>query len=361
MARVFNFNPGPAAMPLSVLKEAQSEFVEYKDTGMSVLEMSHRSPEFEAINNDAEATLRRVYGIPDTYAVLFLSGGATLQFAGIPMNLMFHRHAGYLIAGNWSEKAYDEAKKYGQADVLASTKDTHFDRYPRLSSPIDQDLDYVYICQNETVYGSMAKKLPQGGEVPLVSDISSMFLACPLDISKYGLLYAGAQKAGGPAGVTVIIVRKDLIENGPARADICPNYMDFKKQAAKHSMLNTPNTFGIYLCGKVFHWIEDTGGLVEREKANWKKVNTLYDYLDHSKLFRGLIVPQDRSISNVVFTTDNKDLDAEFIEGANERGMVGVKGHRILGGMRASCYNAVSQKAVDTLVAYMADFERHNA
>ena len=344
-------------MPEEVLREAQSELLEYGDSGMSVLEMSHRSPDFEAILHDAEDTLKKLYGIPENYTVLFLQGGATLEFAGVPLNLMKTGHAGYLVAGNWSKKAWKEAQKYGTADLLASSEDTHFDRTPRLAGPVDQSLDYVYICQNETVYGTMTKELPDTGSVDLVSDISSMFLSCPLDISRYGMLYGGAQKNGGPAGITVLIIRNDLIEDCPARADICPTYMDYKVQAGKDSLLNTPNTFGIYLCGKIFHWIERTGGLEAMGERNWAKIGKLYDAIDASKLFRGLAVPEDRSISNAVFTTGSKDLDAAFVAGAKERGMVGLKGHRILGGMRASCYNAVSEEAVRALVAYMRDFE----
>lgn len=361
MARVFNFNPGPAAMPESVLQEAQSELLDYQGSGMSVLEMSHRSPEFEEILQDAKAALKKLYRIPDNYSILFLQGGATLEFAGVPMNLMFTGHAGYIVSGNWSKKAYKEAAKYGTADLLASSEETHFDHTATISGPVDQSLDYVYLCQNETVYGTMTKELPETGSVDIVADISSMFLSCPLDISRYGMLYAGAQKNGGPAGITVLIVRNDLLEKAPARADICPQYLDWHVEAEKDSLLNTPNTFGIYLCGKVFRWVEKTGGLEAMGERNWTKMNKLYDEIDSSKLYRGLAKPEDRSISNAVFTTGSKELDAAFVAGAKERGMVGLKGHRILGGMRASCYNAVSPEAVDALIAYMKDFEQANA
>lgn len=347
-------------MPEEVLAEAQSELLDYQSSGMSVLEMSHRSPEFAEILEDAKTTLKKLYGIPDTYEILFLQGGATLEFAGVPLNLMRGGHAGYIVAGNWSKKAWQEAKKYGEAELLATSEDTGFDRTPKLAAPVDQSLDYVYLCQNETVYGTMTKELPDTGKVDLVADISSMFLSCPLDISRYGLLYGGAQKNGGPAGVTVLIVRHDLIEEGPARSDICPTYMDYHVQAGKDSLLNTPNTFGIYLCGKVFHWIERTGGLEAMGERNRTKIGKLYDAIDASKLYRGLAVPEDRSISNAVFTTGSAELDAAFVAGAKAEGMVGLKGHRILGGMRASCYNAVSPEAVDALIAYMARFEKEN-
>lgn len=358
MARVFNFAAGPAAMPEPVLREAQQEMLEYKDTGMSVLEMSHRSPEFQQIIDDAEATLRRLYGIPDNYHVLFLQGGATLQFSAIPMNLMRTRHAGYIVSGNWSQKAYEEARRYGKVDVLASSKDTNYDRTPQLDGMPSQGLDYVYFCQNETVFGTMRREVPQVGDVPVVGDVSSCFLSMPLDVPKYGVIYAGAQKNGGPAGVTVVIIRDDLVGDGPALADITPIYMGYRLQCQKDSMYNTPNTYGIYLCGKVFRWIEQTGGLEAMEKRNWAKVDKLYDYLDHSKLFHGTAQPESRSIANVCFRTDDPELDKEFIAGARQHNIANIKGHRLVGGMRASCYNAVPDAAVDALLSYMSDFEK---
>lgn len=356
MARVYNFSAGPAAMPLEVLREAQDEMLEYKDTGMSVLEMSHRSPEYQAIIDDAEATLRRIYGIPSNYRVLFLQGGATLQFSGVPLNLMRTRHAGYLVGGNWAKKAYQEACRYGTVELLASSEDTGFDRAPQLAEPVDPSLDYVYLCLNETVFGNMYRELPDTGDVPLVADISSCFLSMPLDISRFGLVYAGAQKNGGPAGVTVVIVRDDLIADGPALADIIPIYCDYKLQADKGSMYNTPNTYGIYLCGKVFRWVEETGGLAAMGERNWKKVGRLYDCLDGSDFYEGLAQPETRSIANVTFKSPTPELDAAFVAGAGERRIKNIKGHRILGGMRASCYNAVSEEAVSALLAYMTDF-----
>ena len=363
MARVFNFSAGPAAMPESVLREAADELLDYRGCGMSVLEMSHRSSAYQAIFDDTEATLRRILDIPDTYKVLFLQGGATLEFAGIPMNLMRTRHAGYVVSGNFARKAYKEAAKYGEAELLATSEDTDFDRIPDLAPVAERaaagDLDYVYICQNNTIFGTMFHELPDCSDTPLVADVSSCFLSEPLDVSRYGLLYAGAQKNAGPAGVTVVIVREDLIADGPA-LPICPSYLDYRLEAEKGSMLNTPNTFGIYLCGKVFHWIEETGGLAAMRERNLEKSNLLYDYLDQSELFHGHAQPSSRSISNVTFRTVNEALDAEFVSGASARGLVGVKGHRLVGGMRASVYNAVPLAAVKALRTYMEAFEKEH-
>ena len=357
MSRVYNFSAGPAALPETVLRECAAEMLDYRGTGMSVMEMSHRSAPFQQIIDDTEATLRRLMGIPDNYRVLFFMGGATLQFAAIPLNLMRNGRAGYVESGNWSQKAQREAGKYGESVVIASSEDTSFDRVPAFPASVDQGLDYVYVCQNETVFGNMMREFPQTGDVPLVADVSSCFLSAPLDVSRFGLVYAGVQKNAGPAGLTIVIVRDDLIADGPAHADICPTYLDYRVEADKGSMLNTPNCWAIYVCGKVFHWIEDTGGLRAMEERNWAKVRPLYDYLDGSSLFHGTVVPADRSIANVTFRTPSPELDAEFVAGAAERGIVNVKGHRLVGGMRASCYNAVPAQAVDALLSYMADFE----
>ena len=360
MARVFNFAAGPSALPESVLAECAAEMLDYHGCGMSVLEMSHRSSAYQEIFDDAEATLRRIADIPSNYKVLFLQGGATLQFAGIPMNLMESGHAGYLVTGNFAAKAEREARKYGEVDVLATSEYTGFDRIPDVAGVGElaeaTGYDYVYICQNNTIFGTQYHELPQTGEVPLVSDVSSCFLAEPIDVTRYGLVYAGAQKNAGCAGVTVVIVRDDLIENGPA-LPICPTYLDYRKQAKKGSMLNTPNTFGIYLCGKVYHWIEAQGGLAAMERMNREKSSLLYDYLDQSRLFHGHAQPASRSIANVTFRTGDERLDAAFVDGATERGLVGVKGHRLVGGMRASVYNAVPVEGVRALVDYMAEFE----
>ena len=361
MARAYNFSAGPSAIPESVLKEAAAEMLDYKGTGMSVMEMSHRSSAFQSIIDDAEATLRRLMGIPEGYHVMFLQGGATLQFAGVPMNLMRTRHAGYVVSGNWSKKACKEAEKYGTVDVLATSEPTGFDHTPKVEGPVDQSLDYVYLCQNETVFGTMARELPQTGDVPIVADVSSMFLSCPVPVERYGLIYAGVQKNAGPAGNVVVICRDDLLGDGPALGDIVPTYMGYRVQANKDSLLNTPNTWGIYLCGKVFHWIEDTGGLEAMERRNWAKVNLLYDYLDQSRLFSPIARKDSRSIANVTFRSPSKELDREFVAGAAEHNIVNVAGHRVLGGMRASCYNAVPREAVEALLAYMESFEESHA
>lgn len=361
MARVHNFSAGPAALPLEVLEEAQSELLDYRGLGMSVLEMSHRSAAYQQIIEEAEETLRDILDIPDTYRVLFLQGGATLEFAGIPLNLMHRGRAGYLVTGNFAKKAWQEAQKYGEAPVLASSEGTSFDRIPDLgpvaSRVAEGDLDYVYICQNNTIFGTEYRELPQTGETPLVADVSSCFLSHPLDVERYGLIYAGAQKNAGPAGVTVVIVREDLIADGPARADICPTYLDYRLQASKESMYNTPNTFGIYLCGKVFRWIERTGGLKAMQARNQEKADVLYGLLDKSEIFHGTAQPSSRSLSNVTFRTDSPELDKEFVSGAAQRDIQGVKGHRLVGGMRASIYNAVTLDDVKALASYMEEFE----
>lgn len=364
MARVFNFAAGPSALPESVLAECAAEMLDYHGCGMSVLEMSHRSSSYQQIFDDAEATLRRIANIPSNYRVLFLQGGATLQFAGIPMNLMVSGRAGYLVTGNFAAKAEREARKYGEVDVLATSEYTGFDRIPEVAGVGElaeaTGYDYVYICQNNTIFGTQYHELPQTGEVPLVSDVSSCFLAEPIDVTRYGLVYAGAQKNAGCAGVTVVIVRDDLIENGPA-LPCCPTYLDYREQAEKDSMLNTPNTFGIYLCGKVYHWIEAAGGLAAMERMNREKSGLIYDYLDQSHLFHGHAQPTSRSIANVTFRTGDERLDAAFVDGATQRGLVGVKGHRLVGGMRASIYNAMPREGVEALVAFMEEFEKNNA
>ncbi len=364
MPRVHNFSAGPAALPEAVLQEAQSELLDYRGCGMSVLEMSHRSATFASIIDDAEQTLRRLLSIPQNYRVLFLQGGATLQFAGIPLNLMRTGRAGYVVSGNFAKLAWQEARKYGEAEVVATSEDTGFDRIPGLAAAEERartgELDYLYICQNNTIFGTMFGVLPDCGDTPLVADVSSCFLSLPLDVSRYGLIYAGAQKNAGPAGVTVVIVREDLIAQGPARADICPTYMDLSVQAAKGSMYNTPNTFGIYLCGKVFRWVEQTGGLAAMKQRNRTKAQLLYDLLDESALFHGTAQASSRSIANVTFRTGDAALDAAFIDFARARNIEGVKGHRLVGGMRASIYNAVPEASVEALAACMRDFEANH-
>ena len=331
MPRAFNFSAGPSALPQAVLERAAAEMLDYGGSGMSVMEMSHRSAPFQEIIDDAEQTLRRLMSIPDDYRVMFLQGGATLQFAGIPMNLMRKRHAGYVVSGNWSRLAWKEACKYGQADVVATSEPDGFLRTPEV------------------------------GDVPIVADVSSMFLSCPLDVERYGLIYAGAQKNAGPAGTTVVICRDDLIGDGPALGDLVPTYMGYRLQADKSSLYNTPNCWGIYVSGQVFHWVEDMGGLDAMAERNWARVNRLYDYLDQSSLFEPLVEKSSRSIANVTFRCPSPELDAAFVEQAAARGIVNIKGHRILGGMRASCYNAVPDEAIDALLAFMADFEAAHA
>ena len=360
MARVHNFSAGPAALPERVLAELQSELLEYRDTGMSVLEMSHRSAAYTEIIEDAEATLRRLVGIPAHYRVLFLQGGATLQFAGIPMNLMRRGRAGYLVTGLFSRLAKEEAEKYGAVEVLATSEATGHDRIPDLA-PVEEraqagDLDYVYLCQNNTIYGTQFHELPRTGAVPLVADVSSCFLMEPLDIERYGLVYAGAQKNAGVAGVTVVIVREDLVGEGPA-CPYTPSYMSYRRQADAHSMMNTPNTFGIYACGKVFRWAEAEGGVEELERRNREKARILYDLLDESRIYLPHAQPASRSIANVTFRCATTALDDAFIAGARARGIEGVKAHRSTGGMRASIYNAVSLEAVRDLADYMREFE----
>lgn len=364
MARVHNFSAGPAALPACVLAEVADEMLDYRGHGMSILEMSHRSPAFDEIIGDAEATLRRLLDIPDNYRVLFLQGGATLQFAGIPLNLMRTQRAGYVVTGQFAKLAWNEAKRYGDALALASSEDTGFDRIPDLA-PVEAratagDLDYVYICQNNTIFGTMFHELPACGATPLVADVSSCFLSMPLDVQRYGLIYAGAQKNAGVAGVTVVIVRDDLIGDGPA-LDVCPSYMSYRRQADANSMMNTPNTFGIYVCGKIFRWVEQTGGLAAMAQRNREKAELLYGILDESHLFRAHAERASRSIANVTFRTASPELDAAFIAGARERGIEGVKGHRAVGGMRASIYNAVPLESVQALASYMTDFEHEHA
>jgi phosphoserine aminotransferase len=355
MARVYNFSAGPSCLPEEVLRQAASEILDYQGCGMSIMEMSHRSPTFQHIIDDAEATLRRLLGLDDGWDVLFLQGGATLEFAAVPLNLMRTRRAGYVVSGNFSKKAWQEGGKYGHAELLASSEDDHFSRIPEVGA-IDQTLDYVHICQNNTIFGTMWHSLPACGSVPLVADVSSCFLSMPFDMSRYAVIYAGAQKNAGPAGTTVVCFRKDLVNDGPALS-VCPTYLNWQLQATKDSMYNTPNCWGIYMSGQVFHWVEDLGGLKAMKERNEEKVKLLYDYLDQSRLFQPTAELPSRSIANVTFRTPNPSLDAVFVEGAKKRGICGVKGHRLVGGMRASCYNAVPKQAVEALVSYMSDFE----
>lgn len=360
MARVYNFSAGPATLPEEVLKTAAAEMLDYHGCGMSVMEMSHRSAEFKGIIEEAESDLRDLLAIPDNYKVLFMQGGGTLQFSAVPMNLLKNGTADYIVSGSWSKKAAKEAKKYGTINVIGSSEDKNFSYVPDVDSlTYTPDADYVYICQNETIYGTTYRKLPDTGSVPLVSDVSSMFLSEPMDVSKYGVVYGGVQKNIGPAGMAIVIIRDDLI-----RDDIDPKtpvYMTYKTQADKGSLYNTPPCYTIYICGLVFKWLKAQGGLAGIGERNHKKAALLYDYLDHSKLFTPTARVEDRSIMNVPFITGDADLDAKFVAEARENGIANIKGHRSVGGMRASIYNAMTIEGVQALVNFMERFEKENA
>ncbi len=360
MSRVYNFSAGPAVLPEEVLKEAQEEMLDYRGCGMSVMEMSHRSKMFEEIIEGAEADVRSLLSIPDDYAVLFLQGGASLQFAQIPMNLMKNKVADFIITGNWSKKAYQEAARYGRANKVASSEDKNFSYIPDCSDlPIDPDADYVYICENNTIYGTKYKELPNTKGKLLVADVSSCFLSEPADITKYGIMFGGVQKNIGPAGLVVSIIRKDLITEDFLPGT--PTMMQFKTQYDNNSLYNTPNCYGIYICGKVFRWLLDMGGLEKMKERNEEKAKILYDFLDQSELFKGTVVAKDRSLMNVPFVTGNEDLDAKFVKEAKAAGLENLKGHRTVGGMRASIYNAMPIEGVRTLVDFMKQFEKENA
>lgn len=361
MARVFNFSAGPSILPESVLKKAASEMLDYQNSGQSVMEMSHRSKVFESIIKSCESLLREVMNIPDNYKVLFLQGGASSQFAMIPLNLMNGSgKADFVITGQWANKAYQEASRYGQANVVASSKDKTFSYIPELDkSKFTPDADYFHICLNNTIYGTRFAELPDTGDVPLVADISSCILSEPIDVSKFGLLYAGAQKNMAPAGLTVVIIREDLI--GKAR-DITPTMLNYKTHSENDSMYNTPPCYQIYICKLVLEWIRDEiGGLEKMKELNEKKAKILYDYLDSSKLFRGTAEKKYRSLMNVPFVTGSEELDAEFVKEAAARGFVNLKGHRSVGGMRASIYNAMPIEGVEKLVEFMKEFEAKHA
>lgn len=361
MSRVYNFSAGPAVLPEEVLKEAADEMLDYRGTGMSVMEMSHRSKAYDTIIKEAESDLRELMNIPDNYKVLFLQGGASQQFAMIPMNLMKNKKAGYIVTGQWAKKAYQEAQKYGKAVKVASSEDKTFSYIPDCSDlPIDDDADYVYICENNTIYGTKYKKLPNTKGKTLVADVSSCFLSEPVDVTKYGVIYGGVQKNVGPAGVVIAIIREDLIPEKPA-VENTPTMLAWKTQADADSLYNTPPCYGIYICGKVFKWLKKMGGLEEMQKRNIAKAKVLYDFLDESKLFKGTVRKEDRSLMNVPFVTGDKDMDAKFIKEATAAGFVNLKGHRTVGGMRASIYNAMPIEGVEKLVAFMKQFEADNA
>ena len=361
MHRVYNFSAGPAVLPEEVLREAADEMLDYQGTGMSVMEMSHRSAAFDEIIKTAEQDLRDLMGIPDNYKVLFLQGGASQQFAAVPMNLMKNGVADYIVTGQWAKKAYQEAQKYGKAVKVASSEDKTFSYIPDCSDlPIDDDADYVYICENNTIYGTKYKKLPNTKGKTLVADVSSCFLSEPVDVTKYGVIYGGVQKNVGPAGVVIAIIREDLIPEKPA-VENTPTMLAWKTQADADSLYNTPPCYGIYICGKVFKWLKKMGGLEEMQKRNIAKAKVLYDFLDESKLFKGTVRKEDRSLMNVPFVTGDKDLDAKFVKEATAAGLVNLKGHRTVGGMRASIYNAMPKEGVEALVAFMKKFEEENA
>ena len=360
MSRVYNFSAGPAVLPEEVLREAQEEMLDYRGCGMSVMEMSHRSKVFQQIIDEAEADIRTLLHIPDDYAVLFLQGGAHLQFTQIPMNLMKNRVADYIVTGTWAKKAWQEAARYGKANKVASSEDRTFTYIPDCSDlPIDPAADYVYICENNTIYGTKFKELPNTKGKLLVADVSSCFLSEPVDITKYGIMYGGVQKNIGPAGLVISIIRKDLITDDVLEGT--PTMMKFKTQYDAGSLYNTPNCYSIYICGKVFKWLLKNGGLEEMKKRNEEKAAVLYDYLDQSKLFRGTVEKKDRSLMNVPFVTGNADLDAKFVAEAKAQGMENLKGHRSVGGMRASIYNAMPIEGVRKLVSFMAEFEKENS
>ena len=357
MSRVYNFSAGPAVLPEEVLKEAADEMLDYRGTGMSVMEMSHRSKAFETIIQEAEADLRELMDIPDNYKVLFLQGGASQQFAMIPMNLMKNRVADYIVTGQWAKKAADEAEKYGTVNRIASSADKTFSYIPDCSDlPVSEDADYVYICENNTIYGTKFKELPNTKGKTLVADVSSCFLSEPVDVTKYGVIYGGVQKNIGPAGVVIVIilVTEDVLPG-------TPTMLKYKTHADADSLYNTPPAYGIYICGKVFKWLKKMGGLSAMKEKNEKKAKLLYDFLDESKLFKGTVEKKDRSLMNVPFVTGDKDLDAKFVKEAKEAGLENLKGHRTVGGMRASIYNAMPYEGVEALVAFMKKFEEENA
>ena len=359
MSRVFNFSAGPAMLPKEVLEEAAFEMLDYNGSGMSVMEMSHRSYLFEDILTTAQNDLRELLNIPDNYKILFLQGGASLQFSMIPMNLMKHKVADYIITGQWAKKAYEEALTYGTVNAIASSADDNFSYIPDCSNlPISEDADYVYICENNTIYGTKFHRLPNTKGKPLVADVSSCFLSEPMDISNYGIVYGGVQKNVGPAGVVIVIIREDLITENVL--PYTPTMMKYHIHEKANSLYNTPPAYGIYICGKVFKWLKKRGGLEKVKQYNEEKANILYSFLDESNLFTGTARKDSRSLMNVPFITGNKDLDKKFIEEATKQGFVNLKGHRSVGGMRASIYNAMPMEGVASLVSFMKDFEKNN-
>lgn len=359
MQRVFNFSAGPGALPLEVLERAQQELICYGNSGMSIMEMSHRSKDYDAVIKGAEAKLREVMNIPDNYKVLFLQGGASLQFAMIPLNLLYKSFkADYIESGQFASKAIKEAQKFGDIKIVGSSKEDKYTYIPKVpKEAYREDADYVYICANNTIYGTKFHEYPETGNIPLVADMSSCILSEPVDVSKFGIIYAGAQKNLGPAGVTLVVIREDLIGHA---GDKVPAMLNYQLMADNGSMYNTPPTYGIYMLKLMFEWIEAQGGVEELQRRNQKKAALLYDYLDQSKLFKPTAAKEDRSIMNVTFVTGNPELDAKFVKEAANEGLVSLKGHRSVGGMRASIYNAMSIEGVQKLVDFMKKFENEN-
>lgn len=360
MGRVYNFSAGPSMLPVEVLETARDEMLDYKGSGQSVMEMSHRSRIYDEIIKTAEADFRALAKVPDNYKVLFLQGGASTQFAMIPMNLMKNKVADYIVTGQWAKKAWQEASIFGTANKIASSEDKTFSYIPDVSDlPISENADYVYICQNNTIYGTRYKELPNTKGRILVSDVSSMFLSEPMDVEKYGIVYGGVQKNVGPAGVTIVVIREDLITEDVLPGT--PTMLKYKTHADNDSLYNTPPAYNIYVCGLVFKWLQKLGGLSEMQKINEEKAKVLYDFLDASKMFRGTVVPEYRSLMNVPFVTDSDELNKKFIDEAAKAGFVNLKGHRTVGGMRASIYNAMPMEGVKKLVEFMDGFEKENS
>ncbi len=359
MARVYNFSAGPSMLPLEVLKQAQTELLDYNGTGQSVMEMSHRSKEFDDIIKETERLFREVMNIPDNYKVLFLQGGGWTQFSSVPLNLMTKNgKADYIVTGQWAKKAYQEACRYGKARVVASSEDKTFTYIPKVKrEDFDLEADYVYYTMNNTIYGTKFNYIPDTGDIPLVSDVSSCFLSEPVDVSKFAVIWGGAQKNVAPAGLTVVIIRDDMIGHA---MDITPTLLNYKTQADKDSLFNTPPCWQIYITMLVLRWIKGLGGLDAMKQRNEKKAKLLYDYLDNSKLFKGTVVPEDRSLMNVPFVTGSDELNAKFVAEAKAAGLVNLKGHRTVGGMRASIYNAMPYEGVQALVDFMEKFEKEN-
>ncbi len=359
MNRVYNFSAGPSMLPLPVLEKAASEMTNYNGSGMSVMEMSHRTPVYEAIIQEAEANLRKLMNIPDNYKVLFLQGGASTQFASVPLNMLKNGKADYVVSGQFSKKAYKEAQKYGDIKLIASSEDKNFTYIPKITPDmVRPDADYVHVCYNNTIFGTKYPEVPQTGDVTLVADMSSCIISEPVDVTKFGVIYAGAQKNMGPSGLTVVIVREDLLGN---QREDTPVMLNWKEMADNDSMYNTPPCYAIYVAGLVFKWVLELGGLEKMKEINEKKAAILYDFLDNSKLFKAVAEKEYRSMMNVTFVTGDADLDKKFCKEAEAAGFVNVKGHRSVGGMRASIYNAMPTEGVEKLVEFMKKFEAENA